>query len=195
MCSGCLRWRNSVLPPPTCARLGFVPGMSGARQLLADFLGRISRYRQQRDFPAVKGVSYLSVHLRFGTVSIRELVAEAIAAGALRPGNEGAATWLSELVWRDFYFMILDRFPQVAERAFKPAYDAIAWEQGAPAEQAFAAWCAGRTGYPLVDAAMRQLNGTGYMHNRLRMLTASFLSKDLGIDWRRGEAYFAAQLE
>jgi deoxyribodipyrimidine photo-lyase len=139
-------------------------------------------------------VSYLSVHLRFGTVSIRELVAEAIAAGALRPGHEGAATWLSELVWRDFYFMILDRFPQVAERAFKPAYEAIAWEQGPPAEQAFAAWCAGRTGYPLVDAAMRQLNGTGYMHNRLRMLTASFLSKDLGIDWRRGEAYFAAQL-
>ncbi|MQM30815.1 MAG: deoxyribodipyrimidine photolyase, partial [Candidatus Accumulibacter phosphatis] len=171
--------------------LGFVPGMSGARQLLADFLGRISRYRQQRDFPAVKGVSYLSVHLRFGTLSIRELVAAAIAAGALRPGHEGAATWLSELVWRDFYFMILDRFPQVAERAFKPAYEAIAWEQGPPAEQAFAAWCTGRTGYPLVDAAMRQLNGTGYMHNRLRMLTASFLSKDLGIDWRRGEAYFA----
>ncbi|WP_291997438.1 deoxyribodipyrimidine photo-lyase [Candidatus Accumulibacter sp. ACC012] len=174
--------------------LGFVPGMSGARQLLADFLGRISGYRQQRDFPAVKGVSYLSVHLRFGTLSIRELVAEAIAAGALRPGHEGAATWLSELVWRDFYFMILDRFPQVAERAFKPAYEAITWEQGPPAEQAFAAWCAGRTGYPLVDAAMRQLNGTGYMHNRLRMLTASFLSKDLGVDWRRGEAYFAAQL-
>jgi deoxyribodipyrimidine photo-lyase len=174
--------------------LGFVPGMSGARQLLADFRGRIARYQQQRDFPALKGVSYLSVHLRFGTVSIRELVAEAIAAGALRSGNEGAATWLSELVWRDFYFMILDRFPQVAERAFKPAYDAIAWEQGARAEQAFAAWCAGRTGYPLVDAAMRQLNGTGYMHNRLRMLTASFLCKDLGIDWRRGEAYFAACL-
>ncbi|WP_291991339.1 deoxyribodipyrimidine photo-lyase [Candidatus Accumulibacter sp. ACC007] len=174
--------------------LGFVPGMSGARQLLDDFLGRISRYRQQRDFPALKGVSYLSIHLRFGTVSIRELVARAIAAGALRTGNEGAATWLSELIWRDFYFMILDRFPYVAERAFKPAYDAVAWEQGAPAEEAFAAWCEGRTGYPLVDAAMRQLNGTGYMHNRLRMLNASFLSKDLGIDWRRGEAYFAARL-
>ncbi|MCP5229622.1 deoxyribodipyrimidine photo-lyase [Accumulibacter sp.] len=174
--------------------LGIVPGMSGARLLLEDFLGRISRYHEQRDFPAAKGVSYLSVHLRFGTISIRELVARAIAAGALGGSNEGAATWLSELVWRDFYFMILDRFPHVAERAFKPAYDAIRWEQGPAAEQAFTAWCAGRTGYPLVDAAMRQLNATGYMHNRLRMLSASFLCKDLGLDWRRGEAYFAARL-
>lgn len=174
--------------------LGIVPGMSGGRQLLADFLGRIARYHQQRDFPALKGVSYLSVHLRFGTVSIRDLLAQAIAAGALREGAEGPATWLSELLWRDFYFMILDHFPQVSERAFKPAYDLIAWEQGPPAEAAFAAWCAGRTGYPLVDAAMHQLNRSGYMHNRLRMVTASFLTKDLGIDWRRGEAYFARQL-
>lgn len=175
-------------------RLGIVPGMDGGRQLLADFLGRIGRYRQQRDFPAVKGVSYLSVHLRFGTVSVRDLVAKAIGAGALRQDGEGAATWLSELVWRDFYFMILDRFPHVVERAFKPAYDAINWQGGAQAEAAFSAWCAGRTGYPLVDAAMRQLNTTGYMHNRLRMLVASFLTKDLGIDWRLGEAYFARQL-
>ncbi|WP_313952064.1 deoxyribodipyrimidine photo-lyase [Accumulibacter sp.] len=174
--------------------LGIVPGMSGGQKLLTDFLGRIARYHQQRDFPALKGVSYLSLHLRFGTVSIRQLVAKAIAAGALREGGEGAATWLSELVWRDFYFMILDRFPHVAERAFKPAYDAIEWEQGPDADEAFAAWCAGRTGYPLVDAAMRQLNSTGYMHNRLRMLVASFLTKDLGVDWRRGEAYFAGRL-
>lgn len=177
--------------------LGFVPGMSGGRQLLAEFQGRMARYRQQRDYPAVKGVSYLSVHLRFGTVSIRQLVARAIAAGALNEGAEGAegaATWLAELIWRDFYFMILDRFPHVTECAFKPAYDAIAWEQGPQAEQAFAAWTTGCTGYPLVDAAMRQINRTGYMHNRLRMLVASFLTKDLGIDWRRGEAYFACQL-
>ncbi|MCB1941080.1 MAG: deoxyribodipyrimidine photo-lyase [Candidatus Accumulibacter sp.] len=177
--------------------LGIVPGMAAGQQLLDDFLGRISRYRQQRDFPAVKGVSYLSVHLRFGTVSIRDLVARAVAAGALRApqeGGEGAATWLAELIWRDFYFMILDRFPRVVEGAFKPAYDAISWQQGRAADAAFAAWCAGGTGYPLVDAAMRQLNGTGYMHNRLRMLAASFLCKDLGIDWRRGEAYFARQL-
>lgn len=174
--------------------LGIVPGMSGGRQRLADFVERIARYRQQRDYPAIKGVSYLSVYLRFGTVSVRDLVAQAIAAGALRAAAEGAATWLAELIWRDFYFMILDRFPQVSERAFKPAYDAIVWERGEQAEAAFAAWCAGRTGYPLVDAAMRQLNSSGYMHNRLRMLTASFLTKDLGIDWRRGEAYFARQL-
>jgi deoxyribodipyrimidine photo-lyase len=177
--------------------LGFVPGMSGGRRLLADFQERMVRYRAQRDFPAVKGVSYLSVHLRFGTVSIRELVAQAIAAGALRaPAEEaeGAATWLAELIWRDFYFMILDRFPWVCERAFKPAYDAIAWQQGPAAEEAFAAWSMGCTGYPLVDAAMRQINRTGYMHNRLRMLVASFLTKDLGIDWRRGEACFAARL-
>ena len=142
---------------------------------------------------AQKGGSVVT-HLRFGTVSIRHLVSQAIAAGALRVGGEGAAAWLSELIWRDFYFMILDHFAHVCERSFKPAYDAIVWEQGAQADADFAAWCTGRTGYPLVDAAMRQLNGTGYLHNRLRMLTASFLSKDLGIDWRRGEAYFARQL-
>ncbi|WP_291994873.1 deoxyribodipyrimidine photo-lyase [Candidatus Accumulibacter sp. ACC003] len=176
--------------------LGIVPGMSGGQQLVDDFIGRIAGYHDRRDFPALKGVSYLSVHLRFGTVSIRDLLAKAIAAGALRSdaSAQGAATWLAELVWRDFYFMILDRFPHVAERAFKPAYDAIVWEQGPAADAAFAAWCAGRTGYPLVDAAMRQLNTTGYMHNRLRMLVASFLCKDLGVDWRRGEAYFARQL-
>ncbi|MBN8447977.1 MAG: deoxyribodipyrimidine photo-lyase [Candidatus Accumulibacter sp.] len=177
--------------------LGFVPGMSGGQQLLAEFQGRMARYRQQRDFPAVKGVSYLSLHLRFGTVSIRELVARAIAAGALKQGAEGAegaATWLAELIWRDFYFMILDRFPHVTGGAFKPVYDAIAWEHGPQAEAAFAAWSNGCTGYPLVDAAMRQINRTGYMHNRLRMLVASFLTKDLGIDWRQGEAYFACQL-
>lgn len=133
------------------------------------------------------------MHLRFGTVSIRELASRAVAAGALA-GNEGAATWLGELIWRDFYFMILDRFPHVVGRAFKPEYDAIAWEEGASADEAFAAWCEGRTGYPLVDAAMHQLNHTGYMHNRLRMIVASFLTKDLGIHWQRGEAWFARQL-
>ena len=189
---------------PSLARIGFAvtdlealaiaPGMSGGQRLLADFLGRIARYRQQRDFPAVRGGSCLSFHLRFGTVSLRQLVARAIAAGALREEGEGAATWLAELVWRDFYFMTLDHFPHVVGGAFKPEYDALAWERGPAAEAALAAWCAGRTGYPLVDAAMRQLNGSGYMHNRLRMLVASFLSKDLGIDWRLGEAYFARQL-
>jgi deoxyribodipyrimidine photo-lyase len=113
----------------------------------------------------------------------------------MRDGNgSGAATWLSELAWRDFYFMILHHHPHVVERAFRPEYDGIRWESGADADELFRAWCGGRTGYPLVDAAMAQLNQTGYMHNRLRMVTASFLTKDLGIDWRRGERYFAEKL-
>jgi deoxyribodipyrimidine photo-lyase len=132
------RWAGGV---PTLAELGFaasdlralgiVPGMSGGRQRLSRLSGAHGAGTgEQRDFPAVKGVSYLSVHLRFGTLSVRELVAQAIAAGALHAPTGGAATWLSELVWRDFYFMILDRFPYVSERSFKPQYDAIVWEQG-----------------------------------------------------------------
>ena len=179
--------------PTDLSTLGITPGMLGAHTLANDFGERIAHYADRRDFPAIKGVSYLSVHLRFGTLSIRELVARALAFGAVK-GNVGAATWLSELIWRDFYFMILDRFPHVTERSFKPEYDAIEWERGDFADERFSAWCEARTGYPLVDAAMRQLNSTGYMHNRLRMVVASFLTKDLGIDWRRGEAYFARRL-
>ncbi len=190
---------------PTLAQLGFedcdlaalnLPtGMSGGQALLDDFLPRIARYGKTRDYPALKGPSYLSVHLRFGTVSIRALARYAMDAMRSGNGAEGAPIWLSELIWREFYFMILHHHPQVAEGAsFKPDYDRIAWEQGPEAETAFAAWCEGRTGYPLVDAAMLQLNRSGYMHNRLRMVTACFLIKDLGIDWRRGEAYFARQL-
>lgn len=174
-----IRFENTDL-----TELGIEPGMSGARMLFEEFAaGRIKRYGALRDFPAIKGVSYLSVHLRFGTISIRELVRSALA-------NE-ADIWLSELIWRDFYFMILDRFPHVVGHAFKPDYDAIQWEDW---PEGFAAWCEGRTGYPLVDAAMRQLNFSGWMHNRLRMVVASFLTKDLGIDWRLGEKYFAEQL-
>ena len=179
--------------PTNLRQLGIVPGMSGAQQLLADFSLRMGDYQAQRNFPAHKGVSYLSVHLRFGTVSIRQLVSLALAQGAMA-GESGASTWLDELVWRDFYCMILDHFPQVVHAAFKPTYDAIVWEQGEVANRLLQAWCEGRTGYPLVDAAMRQLNLSGYMHNRLRMVVASFLSKDLGIDWRCGESHFAAQL-
>ncbi|WP_298210449.1 deoxyribodipyrimidine photo-lyase [Acidovorax sp.] len=189
-------------PVPTLATLGFEPapasqpklptGASGARQLFDDFLRRIERYGDTRDFPAIKGPSYLSVHLRFGTLSPR-LVART-AHRLMSEGNPGAATWLSELIWRDFYFQILYHHPHVVGHSFKPAYDAIAWESGPEADTLFAAWCEGRTGYPLVDAAMAQLNQTGYMHNRLRMVVASFLVKDLGLDWRRGEAYFATHL-
>ena len=167
-------------------------GPAGAQELLADFLDRIDRYHETRDFPAVKGPSYLSTHLRFGTVSIRQLAREAHARAVA--GQRGAEVWLSELIWRDFYHQILHHHPRVVQHAFKPAYDAIHWERGKAAEALFAAWCEGRTGYPLVDAAMHQINQTGYMHNRLRMVVASFLTKDLGIDWRRGEAYFALHL-
>ena len=167
-------------------------GADGARQLFADFYERMDGYHDTRDYPAIKGPSYLGVHLRFGTVSIRKLAATAMARSA--QGSQGAAVWLSELVWREFYFSILANFPHVAAGAFKPAYDRIVWEKGARAKALFAAWCEGRTGYPLVDAAMAQINQTGYMHNRLRMVAASFLVKHLGLDWRWGEQYFAIHL-
>jgi deoxyribodipyrimidine photo-lyase len=171
-----------------CAINNITAGVSGGRRLLIDFLKRIDSYDEARNFPAIKGPSYLSVHLRFGTVSIRELAREAYARSAQ---SAGAMTWLSELIWRDFYFQILHHHPHVAVRAFKPDYDRIAWRND---QAQFKAWCEARTGYPLVDAAMRQLNQTGYMHNRLRMVVASFLIKDLGIDWRWGERYFAEKL-
>ena len=172
--------------PTDNATLGIKPGMSGGRERLADFAGRIDAYKAKRDFPAVKGVSYLSVHLRFGTVSIREC-----ARLALAQATEGAEGWLSELIWRDFYFAILHHFPHAAAGPFKPEYNALVTDQDAGR---LAAWQEGRTGYPLVDAAMRQLNTTGYMHNRLRMVTASFFTKHLLLDWRLGEAYFAKKL-
>jgi deoxyribodipyrimidine photo-lyase len=187
---------------PTLSDLGFEPtnltalrlplGTTGAQQLLDDFLTRIDDYGSARDYPAVRGPSYLSVHLRFGTVSIRQLAA--LAWERMRAGSPGAAVWLAELVWRDFYHQVLHHHPHVVGRAFKPAYDAIEWEQGPEADAWFDAWCEGRTGYPLVDAAMLQIRQSGYMHNRLRMVVASFLTKDLGIDWRRGEAFFAEHL-
>ncbi len=167
-------------------------GESGARTLLDAFLKRIDGYHERRDFPAVKGPSYLSVHLRFGTVSIRELARLAYERTAARGGtSEGARVWLSELVWRDFYFMILSQHPHVVGGSWKREYDRLAFEDD-PA--LFAAWCEARTGYPIVDAAMRQINQTGYMHNRLRMVVASFLVKDLLVDWRQGERYFADHL-
>jgi deoxyribodipyrimidine photo-lyase len=176
--------------PTNLRQLGISGGAAAAQKLLEDFMPRMAHYRDSRDYPAKKGPSYLSVHLRFGTVSIRAL-ARAAWPGVGGLSGEGPATWLSELVWRDFYFMILHHHPHVVSRAFKPAYDAIQWPND---EALFSAWCEGRTGYPIVDAAMRQLNQTGYMHNRLRMIAASFLVKDLHIDWRRGEKYFAGQL-
>jgi deoxyribodipyrimidine photo-lyase len=166
--------------------LGIKPGVSGALETLDDFLERIDRYRDTRDFPSVRGVSYLSVHNRFGTVSIRRL-----ARLAVDRRSAGADTWLSELIWRDFYFQILYHFPHAADAAFKPRYDKLFFKNN---ELLFTAWCEARTGYPIIDAAMRQINQTGFMHNRLRMIVASFLTKDLLVDWRWGEKYFADHL-
>ena len=187
---------SSAGDAPTLEQMGFersnlrelrLPtGASGGRTWLRNFLSRIDHYQERRDYPALKGPSYLSVHLRFGTVSIRELV----AAAASRD-EPGARTWLSELIWREFYFMILHHHPRVVSHAFRAQFDSLRFSNR---EDWYRAWCQGRTGYPLVDAAMRQINGTGYMHNRLRMLTASFLVKDLGVDWRWGERYFARHL-
>lgn len=142
----------------------------------------ISTYDQTRNFPAQVGTSRLSIHLRFGTISIREL------ASVSMKRNE---KFLNELIWRDFYQMILFHFPKTVNYAFKPNYDKISWERN---DQHFKAWCEGKTGYPIVDAGMRELNETGFMHNRVRMVVASFLTKHLLLDWRLGEAYFAEKL-
>lgn len=162
-------------------------GMQGAKSLFDDFVSRIKQYKEARDYPAVKGPSYLSVHLRFGTISIRQL-----ARTAWQMGGVGAETWLSELIWRDFYFQILYHNPKIANgEAYKTEFNHLPFPND---KRLFEAWRKGETGYPLVDAAMRQLNQTGYMHNRLRMVVASFLVKDLLIDWRWGERYFAEKL-
>ncbi|WKN33728.1 deoxyribodipyrimidine photo-lyase [Porifericola rhodea] len=142
----------------------------------------IKKYEEARDYPAREGTSRLGVHLRFGTISIRKLVEEILKV---------SDTFLSELIWREFYMQILHHNPQVVDKAFKPKYDKISWRNN---EDEFQRWCEGKTGYPIVDAGMRELNTIGYMHNRVRMITASFLTKHLLIDWRWGEAYFASKL-
>jgi deoxyribodipyrimidine photo-lyase len=143
----------------------------------------VKKYTDQRNFPAIKGTTQLSVHLRFGTISVRQLALET---------QQLNSTFFNELIWRDFYHMILWHFPQVANgKSFKAQYDFIEWRNN---EKEFEAWCEGRTGYPIVDAGMRELNTTGFMHNRVRMIVASFLTKHLLIDWRWGEAYFAQKL-
>ena len=142
----------------------------------------ISKYGETRDYPAIKGTSRLGIHLRFGTVSIRKVAQMAMNK------NE---TFLNELIWREFYQMILFHFPKVVDNNFRAKYDHVEWRNN---EVEFEAWCEGKTGYPIVDAGMRELNNTGYMHNRVRMIVASFLTKHLLIDWRWGEAYFARKL-
>ena len=178
-------WGNlfqiSPLPMPSLSDMGFT--RSSIEIPSSDLDEEIVRhYEERRNYPAQRGTSRLGIHLRFGTLSIRKL---ALKAASLN------ATYLNELIWREFYAMILGNAPQVVDRAFKPQYDRIPWRNK---EDEFEAWCAGTTGYPIVDAGMRELNTTGFMHNRVRMIVASFLTKHLLIDWRWGEAYFAKKL-
>lgn len=176
-------WKSEPLPVPDLADMGFQPS-----SLL--FPGSkpdenvIRKYSEQRDFPAVQGVTRMGIHLRFGTVSIRALVKQAMAL------NE---TYVNELIWREFYQQILWNFPHVTTRPFRLEYEAVPWKTD-PQDPLYLKWCEGKTGYPLVDAGMRELNATGYMHNRVRMVVASFLTKHLLTHYSLGEQYFAAKL-
>jgi deoxyribodipyrimidine photo-lyase len=175
-------FKQDLQPIPTLKSMGFektdliFPDKISLSSLL------LQKYKEQRDYPSINGTSKLSVHLRFGTVSIRALVAKTL------PLSE---TWLNELIWRDFYMMILWHFPHAATEAFRKNYNRIEWKNN---EEDFKKWREGKTGFPIVDAGMRELNATGFMHNRVRMIVSSFLIKDLLIDWRWGEAYFAKKL-
>jgi deoxyribodipyrimidine photo-lyase len=209
-------WKARPLPPPRPkllpARVTFpalasdpVPetpaphplppaGEHAALEALTRFLaGPLFHYAEQRNFPAVDGTSHLSIHLRAGTVGIRTVYArlQAERAGVPPAQQRHCEAWLNELIWREFYQQILMNFPHVTRGAFRPEYDRLEWRG---TDEQFAAWCAGMTGYPIVDAAMRCLNATGQMHNRLRMIVAMFLTKDLLISWQRGERYFMHRL-
>lgn len=173
--------KTAAVPFPEFSAMGFnhvtfaIPRVDPDKEI-------IRVYHEQRNFPAVDGTTELGIHLRFGTVSPRGMVRLA------QPLND---TWLSELIWREFFSMILANFPHVVTQSFKPDYDEIRWRND---DDEFNAWCNGRTGFPMVDAGMRQLLATGQMHNRVRMVVASFLCKDLLVDWRKGEAFFAKHL-
>lgn len=184
---------RSVLEHNWYKEIGFIEtppllhgGTKAARARLKKFEEHINDYSEARNFPAKPGTSLLSVYLRFGNVSVRDLVRTAATHK-----SAGAQTWLSEIIWRDFYQMILDQYPYVIKGAFKPEYNKIDFPGG---NKEFKAWCEGQTGFPIVDAAMRCFKATGMMHNRLRMIVASFLCKTLLVDWKKGEEYFAENL-
>lgn len=175
-------FKKQAEPLPILQSIGFSPVDMALPSKIPDEQ-KIIKYRDQRNFPAVSGTSKLSVHLRFGTISIRQLT---------KYSKTLSETYLNELIWRDFYQMILWHFPDVGNgKAFKSEYDNIEWRRDVGE---FERWCNGQTGYPIVDAGMRELNATGFMHNRVRMIVASFLCKHLLLDWRLGEAYFAEKL-
>src|SRR5690554_2821599 len=173
--------KTETFPVPTLEAMGFKEAtLSISTPQLSEEM--LVNYHQSRNLPSVSGTSEVSVYLRFGLVSVRELVGLA---------QQHSETWLNELIWREFFMMILFHFPRVVDHSFKPKYDLIPWRN---VEGEFDRWCRGETGFPIVDAGMRQLNQTGWMHNRVRMIVASFLVKHLLVDWRWGEAYFADKL-
>jgi deoxyribodipyrimidine photo-lyase len=189
------QFKNSqnILDHDWYSAMGFLEALSDlkggtayALKKLKDFARAMPDYHEARNFPAQAGTSNLSVYIRFGNLSVRDMLRSGISER-----NEGAKTWVSEIIWRDFYQMILDTHPHVVKGSFKKEYDQIKY---IGKEADFEAWTRGETGFPLVDAAMRCLNQTGMMHNRLRMVVASFLVKTLLVDWRKGEAYFAKKL-
>ena len=173
-----MNFHNHSFDFPTIEKLGFEFSKIQVRDYTLKIL---DSYKENRDIPYNDQTSYLSVHLRFGTVSVREIINQL-------KGNE---VFLSELIWREFFMQILYNFPHVVNNSFKSKYDKIEWRNN---KEEFKKWCEGKTGYPIVDAGMRQLNQTGYMHNRVRMIVAGFLCKHLLIDWRWGEKYFAKKL-
>lgn len=181
-------YKQNTIAIPSLESMGFIPSSLekvGTSPFPSKELNAavVTKYTEQRNFPGIKGTTQLSVHFRFGTISIREIAQKALHL------NE---TYLNELIWRDFYQMIIHHFPHVQQgKAFRKEYDLIEWRNN---EQEFEKWCEGKTGYPIVDAGMRELNATGFMHNRVRMIAASFLIKHLLIDWRWGEDYFAKKL-
>jgi deoxyribodipyrimidine photo-lyase len=170
-----------------------VGGEEAARRRLRSFLdGPVGRYREDRDLPALDGTSRLSPYLRLGAISARTCVDAALELARVEPKAEsGVRSWVDELVWRDFYHAVLSDNPHVLRANYRPEFDRVRWNDD---EAGFAAWCEGRTGFPIVDAGMRQLARTGWMHNRVRMIVAGFLTKDLLVDWRRGERFFYAKL-
>jgi len=203
---GLKNWEGiSNIPLPTLAELGFshnqtipLAGEAIAQELLSAFCNsqKLHNYQKSRNFPAINGTSKLSPHLRFGTIGIRDCWAATVDAEAdISEDNEqaleGIKTWRQELAWREFYQHVLFHFPQLSTSAYRPQMQRFTWDQN---PEYLASWCAGLTGYPIVDAGMRQLNQTGWMHNRCRMIVASFLTKDLILNWQLGELYFMQQL-
>lgn len=192
--SGRILGARELTKTTTVTSPAFAGGSKAAGKAWSAFLrGKINGYATGRDLPATSGTSGMSAYLRFGCISVRQMLDDCVGAYRATSGNarEAVVKYVDELIWREFYQAVLFHFPRLVTENYRKEFDALPWSRS---EKTFAAWCEGRTGFPLVDAGMRELNTTGWMHNRVRMVVASFLTKDLLIDWRRGEKYFAAKL-